>query len=318
VAPRSWRERLRKRIRPPRQLKVTRVGRTYLVITIGVGLGALNTGNNLLYLVLGFLLAVIVLSGVLSERALRDVRVRRHLPDGVFAGEPFPLRYEVTRRRGRAFALEISEAEGKLVGAAWIPYVPQGEPVVARADVLAPRRGPLRLTGVKVSTQFPFGLFEKTRTIELEDGLVVWPRRGFTCEPPGAAGGAHAGDSGNPHNRDGAGDLLGLRELADGEDARRVHWKKSAAAARLLKVEREREERRQFTLRITQVAPGDELERACEETAALTRRLLADGAEVGLDAPGRKIRPGSGPGHERRVLTALAFLGFDAPPGGTP
>lgn len=314
----TWRARLKAWMRPPRTLKITRVGRTYLVITVGVGLGALNTGNNLLYLVLGFLLAVIVLSGVLSERAIRDVRVRRRLPDGAFAGEPFPLRYEVTRVAGRAFALELSEAGETLTGAAWIPYVIQGDPVVARADVVAPRRGPLRLTGVKVTTQFPFGLFEKTRTVDLEDGLVVWPRRGFSCDPPSAADGVHAGDAGNPRNRDGAGDLLGLRELADGEDARRVHWKKSAAAARLLKVEREREDRRQFTLRITTSELGEELERACEETAALTHRLLADGAEVGLVTRGRKIRPGSGPGHERRVLTALAFLGFETPPGEQP
>lgn len=305
-------------MRPPRTLKITRVGRTYLVVTMGVGLGALNTGNNLLYLVLGFLLSVIVLSGVLSERAIRDVRVRRSLPDGAFAGEPFPLRYEVTRVSGRAFALELSEAGETLRGAAWIPYVSQGEPVVARADVVAPRRGPLRLTGVKVTTQFPFGLFEKTRTVDLEDGLVVWPRRGFSCDPPGAADGVHAGDTGDPRNRDGAGDLLGLRELADGEDARRVHWKKSAAAARLLKVEREREDRRRFTLLVTTSEPGEELERACEETAALAHRLLADGAEVGLVTRGRKIRPGSGPGHERRVLTALAFLGFETPPGDRP
>ena len=33
--------------------RVTRAGRTYLVLCFGVGLGALNTGNNLLYLVLG-------------------------------------------------------------------------------------------------------------------------------------------------------------------------------------------------------------------------------------------------------------------------
>ena len=312
----TWRERLREWTRPPRTLKVTRVGRTYLVVTVGVGLGALNTGNNLLYLVLGFLLAVIVLSGVLSERVVRDVRVRRLVPDGAFAGEPFPMRYEVKRTKGRAFALQLSEAGDALKGSAWIPWVAAGDAVVARADVVAPRRGPLRLTGIRISTLFPFGLFEKTRTADVEDALVVWPRRGFSCEPPSAADGLNAGDAGNPRQRDGAGDLLGLRELADGEDARRVHWKKSAAAARLLKVEREREDRRQFTLRIAQAELGDELERVCEEMAALTHRLLADGAEVGLWAPGRRIRPGSGPGHEKRVLTALAFLGYDEPRAG--
>ena len=43
------------------------MGRTFLVVTVGVGLGALNTGNNLLYLVLGMMLSLIVVSGVLSS-----------------------------------------------------------------------------------------------------------------------------------------------------------------------------------------------------------------------------------------------------------
>ena len=59
--------RLRAWWKPPRTMTITRVGRTYLVITMGVGLGALNTGNNLLYLVLGFLLSLIIASGVLSS-----------------------------------------------------------------------------------------------------------------------------------------------------------------------------------------------------------------------------------------------------------
>ena len=98
---------LRRRLRepsggggPPRRLRVTRVGRTYLVITLGIGLGALNTGNNLLYLVLGFLLSVIVLSGVLSERVLRDVTVRRLLPDGAFAARALPPALRGEPRQG--------------------------------------------------------------------------------------------------------------------------------------------------------------------------------------------------------------------------
>ncbi len=300
---RSWR----------RTLKVTRVGRTYLVITVGVGLGALNTGNNLLYLVLGFLLAIIVLSGVLSERVIADLKVRRILPEGAFAQEPFALRYEVTRKQGRAFAVRISEAGGVLAGWAWVPTVLAGQPVVARADMVAPRRGPLRLGEVQISTLFPFGLFEKTRTFPIDETLLVWPRRGFTCEPPDADHGHQTGELGNQRHRDGSGDVQGLRELGDLEDARGVHWKKSATAGKLLKVEREREDRKQYTLRIGSEVPGDQLERDCEETAALTSRLLAEGNDVGLEAGGRRIRPASGPGHERRILSALAVLGYALP-----
>lgn len=306
----TWRERWKRWLRPPRTLKTTRVGRTYLVLTVGIGLGALNTGNNLLYLVLGFLLSIIVLSGVLSERVIADLKVRRLLPEGAFAGEPFPLRYELTRVKGRAFAVRLSEADDTLSGWAWVPTVPAGAPVVARADVTAPRRGPLALRELRISTVFPFGLFEKTRAVQLEDELVVWPRRGFTCEPPTADHGLQQGEHGNQRHRDGSGDVQGLRELGDLEDARRVHWKKSAAVGRLLKVEREREDRQQYTLRIEDATPGDALERACEETAALTHRLLSEGNDVGLDAGGRRLRPGAGPGHEKRILSALAMLGF--------
>lgn len=308
---RTWRERLRRWLRPPRTLKTTRVGKTYLVLTFGIGLGALNTGNNLLYLVLGFLLAIIVLSGVLSERVIRDLRVRRLLPDGVFAQEPFALRYEVTRREGRAFAVKVSEASSPLTGWAWVPTVAAGEALIVRADMVAPRRGPLSLREVEITTAFPFGLFEKTRTLELEDRLLVWPRRGFTCHPPEESRAPQFGDAGSQRHRDGLGDLQGLKELEEREDARRVHWKKSAAAGKLLKVEREREDRRQFTLKVKSAEPGDELERECEETAALTHQLLADGNEVGLEAWGHRIRPGAGPGHEKRLLSALAMLGFD-------
>ena len=83
---------LRAKWKFPRTMVITRAGRTYLVITIGVGLGALNTGNNLLYLVLGFLLSLIIASGVLSERCLQQLRIRRVLPETASAGQPFPIR----------------------------------------------------------------------------------------------------------------------------------------------------------------------------------------------------------------------------------
>ena len=304
-----WR-RLRRILRPPRQLKITRLGRTYLVLTLGIGLGALNTGNNLLYLVLGFMLSIIVLSGVLSERAIWDIQVKRLLPDGAFAKEPFALRYEVARKKGRAFALKITEVDGSVDAWAWVPLVGEGQPLTVRANAVANRRGPHRLSQVEISTAFPLGIFEKSRVIELSDLLVVFPRRGFSCPPLEADAGRQAGDGGNPRLRDGNGDILGLKPLGDFDDARRIHWKKSASLGKLVKVEREREDRRQFTLKVDTALPAEALERACEETAAASQQLLSEGHEVGLFTGARKIRPGAGPGHERRLLTALAWVGF--------
>lgn len=299
------------RWRPPRSLKFTRTGWTYFVVTLGVGLGALNTGNNLLYLVLGFMLSLIVASGVLSERCLRELRVRRLLPDAAFASEPFALRYRLERKQGRSFAVSVRELDGLLHGSAFAPLVEPGQPVTVRATCVARRRGPLALKVVELSTAYPFGFFLKTRRVELEEELLVYPRRGFVCEDPDPRDGRQVGDKGNPRRRDGGGDLWGLRELQPREDARRVHWVKSAAVGRLLKVEREAEERAQYQLTLDDRLEGEPLERECEETAAMAHRLIGEGHEVGLAAGKQKVRPGNGPAQERRLLEALGWVGFD-------
>ncbi|MBM7117129.1 DUF58 domain-containing protein [Archangium primigenium] len=287
------------------------MGRTYLVVTFGVGLGALNTGNNLLYLVLGLLLSIIILSGVLSERCLKDLAVRRVGMDGAFAGEPFALRWGITRRSGHAFALTLAEVDCALTGEGGVGYLAAGAEHVVRADLTAARRGPMKLSGVRVTTLWPLGLFAKTRVFALPGTLLVYPRRGFACGPPEDAAVGHVGESPSPRRLDGTGDLAGLRELGEHEDTRRVHWLKSAATQRLLKVEREREERRTYVLSVASGLAPEALDRRCEEVAEQAHRLLEAGHEVGLELPGQRLRPGAGTGQERALLRALAWLGFE-------
>lgn len=299
------------RARRNRRLKMTRIGRTYVVLTLGVGFGALNTGNNLLYLLLGLLLSLIISSGILSERALKGLAVRRLGTDAAFAGEPFAFRYAVARRApGMTFALTFEEEGDFLQGRAAVPYLRRGQEEIVRAQYTAPRRGPYRLTGVKVTTQYPLGLFAKSTVLPAEDVLLVYPRRGFACAEPTDAELGPSGEAGNPRRNDGSGDILGLRELGEAEDARRIHWRKSAAVGKLLRVEREREERRSYVLQVGEALSEDALERRCEEVAALTQRLIVQGHEVGLWAEGQKLRPAQGVGQQKRILRALAWVGF--------
>jgi len=301
---------IRRALNPGRLLRITPIGRVYLLLTMGIGLGALNTGNNLLYLVLGLLLATIVVSGVLSERVIWDLEVRRLLPEGAFAHEPFTIRYELTRKRGQAFALKVRESGSLESTSAWAPVVVAGRPVVVRCVATAPRRGPWALKAIELSTTFPFGIFEKIRTMQVADSLLVFPRRGFACEPPPRDQSLLRGETGGSRHRDGTADLADLRELAAGEDARRIHWRKTAATGKLIAVEREREERRQITLSVDERLSGDELEFACEEAAGQTALLLGQGYDVGLEVGPRRLRPAHGAPHERRILSALALAGF--------
>jgi len=186
-----------------------------------------------------------------------------------------------------------------------------GAPKVARGDLVAPRRGPLRLTGIRVTTTFPLGLFAKSRVYDVEDILVVYPRQRPPSGVPPRLAPAAPGDVGTPARGEGSGDIYGLTELREGEDARRIHWLKSAAAGTLLRTERERDERRSVTLEVNPTLPLERLDVDCEEAAARASALLADGFEVGLEMGQTRLRPSAGPAQSRRILRALALAGFE-------
>ncbi len=76
------------RVRNAFDYDVTRVGIFYVVAVVLIGIAALNTGNNLLYIVVAALLAAILVSGVASALVLTDLQLEVFLPEHVFAGRP--------------------------------------------------------------------------------------------------------------------------------------------------------------------------------------------------------------------------------------
>src|SRR5580704_1654660 len=76
------------RLRQTFHYEVTKVGVVYVLVTLVIGIAALNTGNNLLFIVVSAMLAAILVSGVVSALVLRGLSLDVRLPDHVFAGRP--------------------------------------------------------------------------------------------------------------------------------------------------------------------------------------------------------------------------------------
>ena len=74
------------RMRESFDYDVTRAGIVYALVTLVIGIAALNTGNNLLYIVVAAMLAAILVSGVVSAWVLRWLELDVRLPEHVFAG----------------------------------------------------------------------------------------------------------------------------------------------------------------------------------------------------------------------------------------
>ncbi|MBI1740019.1 MAG: DUF58 domain-containing protein, partial [Candidatus Koribacter versatilis] len=80
------------RVRDAMDYEVTRPGLVYMAITVVIGIAAINTGNNLLYIVVAALLSAILFSGIASALVLRHLELDVHLPEHVFAGRPMLAR----------------------------------------------------------------------------------------------------------------------------------------------------------------------------------------------------------------------------------
>src|ERR1700683_2551779 len=74
------------RLRQTLHYEVTKAGVIYVLVTLVIGIAALNTGNNLLYIVVAAMLAAILVSGVISALVLRGLELDVRLPEQVFAG----------------------------------------------------------------------------------------------------------------------------------------------------------------------------------------------------------------------------------------
>ena len=308
---------VRQWLRPPRRLRFTRSGGLLTAAVIALGFATLNTGNNLLYLVLGGLLGLIMLSGWLSEQVLRGIQVRRRLPRAATAGEPTRIGYEITNLKSRFPILALEFVEPGLAQNAFLAAVWPGKLAVARADLIFLRRGVYRLNQVTVRTTFPFGLFVKERDLSVPGTLVVWPRADRPVRPALRAGervrrfGITAPLAGS-----GRGEYRSLRPYQPGDDPRDVHWRSTARLREPVVREYERDASDTLWLCLDLRAPADEAaEILIEIGASLAARASARGERFGLATNDVVIDPGSGPGQLEAVLDAFARARFrqDAP-----
>lgn len=109
------------RLRDAFDYDVTRVGIIYVVVVLLIGIAALNTGNNLLYIVLAALMAAIVVSGFLSAVVLRDLELDVRLPEHIFARQTLLGRIVLKnpRKWAPSFSINVTAYKKQKVPKHW-------------------------------------------------------------------------------------------------------------------------------------------------------------------------------------------------------
>lgn len=302
--------------RPRRTIWPTRDGWWCLLVVIGLGVAAINTGNNLLYLLVSLLLSLIVVSGVLSEQSMRGLRLEGDVPEEIYAGAPALFGAVLTNRKrwltSYSVTLELL-ARGAPTRFIYLPRLEAGRDRLLTWEETLPARGRQRLAGVRLTTRFPFGLFLKASRIVLEREVLVFPAvqpvPSETLHRLVGAGTAAVRRRGRGH------DLYNLRMYRAGDDPRHIHWRSSAKVQSLLVREMEAETTEDTRVVLTGTGARDaaRLEAALSEAASIAAHLARSGAGVELVGTGLFVPLGRGPGHARRILTALALYQPGAP-----
>ena len=301
----------------------------YAGLTILVGHAAVNRQNNLLFWILGVMLAGLLVSGLVSGIMMRSLRVKRLVAGHGLVGEPLAVRYWVTNRSRflPAFGLHIEElpAAGRSgwprlmkPARAWVMHLGPRETVHGEAVFWPTHRGELRFDRLRVWTTFPFGIIKKSITISQPQHTLIYPllyelRRDVlkSVEPQGLAGSRVA-------RRPGTGDdYYGMREFRPGDSMRHISWKRTACLDELVCLERTRATPPRLRVIVNLTAP--DIPRELEETAiSLAASILhaADGQgfEIGLSLPGTNLPAlltRRSHWHLSRVMSALAAVDLD-------
>ena len=302
-----------------RSTRLTSEGLQFLFFTLAVGIAAINTGNNLFYLMLSMLLSIILVSGIVAEYCLRGLTFHRHLPDLLFAHEPATASLVVKNRKSRfpSFSLSLFDVcDGQDIdrGRVIRELLP-GASTLLSYPLVAARRGRIRLDGVRVTTSFPFGLFLKKAYYPLEGEAVVCPEikplADEVLQDLLAAGQEHTA-----HRKGYGSDLYNLRLYQAGDDSRAIHWVTTARTSKLTIRETEAESQRRASIYLSLLAPDShdaEFEEAVAYTASLVHHLTTCGYHLQLTTGSSRSSFGQGDAHLFDLLRMLALCERRAP-----
>lgn len=307
----------KRRIRLPRQLKFTKEGKYFFWMTLGVGFAAINTGNNLLYLLLGMMLSLIIISGILSEIALQKLEVKRRIPKRLFAKTSCLITLLVTnnKRFSPSFSIEIEDKieEVEKGKTCYFLKLSPGKEQKTAYRLKLPRRGLYHFQEVKISTSFPFSIFIKSKIVKLEDECIAYPQ----LQPLQALSGNnqqnHLGQISAPQRGQGI-DFLNLRDYQPGDELRRIHWPSSARNQNLQVREFENEYTPQLALLLwnaptnTPDYTSEQLDPAVDWAASYLANLRQQGCPVYFATAQQSFSPTTHQTLFDKILTHLALL----------
>ena len=272
-----------------------------------LGFAAVNTGNNLLFLLVSALLGFMSVSGVLGKWNLDRIGVRYLPPGEIYDGLPTLLGIELVNRRRwlPIFLMEVIVAESTV----FFPLVDPRKSRQKHLEITLSGRGRRQLPAVAVRSRFPVNFFVRSQGLIIDQDVTVFPAPLPCSDLRQVDSGGEQGTQ--QHWQKGyEGDINRINDYQGGEPLKSIHWKLSARHDRLKVKELSAATRKPVVLDLAEL-PGPGLEQRLRHASYLVTRWLRDGWPVGLKAGSLVLAPGVGQRQKLLLLQALAHYGQD-------
>lgn len=203
-------------------------GWIYVLLSLVIGLAAVNSNNNVLFLITSLLLSLLFLSGLTALYNISGLKIRPGGGSILTAGHPGPVMLKVeNNKKFASLVLDISLGSDS----AMIPVVSGGKDKDIFLNWTPPCRGRPQLPGIRLTSSFPFGFVRRGGLFDAGPGPIVAPKPVGSIEEFLSA--EHAEQSLSVDEGQGRGDWKGIRQYRPGEGKasiiwRRLDWQKPA------------------------------------------------------------------------------------------
>ncbi|MGH7885499.1 MAG: hypothetical protein ACRENO_07370, partial [Thermodesulfobacteriota bacterium] len=155
--------------------KPTQEGFFFILLSLIIGFAALNTGNNLLYIIFGITLSLVAISGVVSMINISSIDIALDSHCDIFALTPGSIWISVKNRKKyfSSYSITLNIQNNTY----YLDNVKAGKTEKFRVRSFFKERGLNKLPEISVSTRYPFGFFKKWISMNFDNkNIVVFPR----------------------------------------------------------------------------------------------------------------------------------------------
>jgi uncharacterized protein (DUF58 family) len=296
-------------------LKITKAGLLYTLLSIFIGIAAVNTGNNLLFIMISLLLSFMWLSGVFGRANLLGLESEVIPPKEIYAkGKAFFFLRIRKKRSGLwlikmpSFLLRLSVSIRDSAGVerkifSKIGLLEREKEILI--DAVFEKRGRYQVSTVEISSLFPIGFFVRSIKYELKREFLVFPEP-KKCQSLSEFERKVLKGENRGFQDLGTAQFEGLSDYTAGVPKKFIAWKSLAKWEEL--------RRKIFAEELTSPKifdvlklPASSLEDKLSCAVYLILEVTKRGSPVGMKL-GKEIFPvGTGEAHKLKLLKALAL-----------